>query len=51
MSSIKRVGIFCKPKSTLGREVLVELTGWLRKRGCDVLMPPDTAGLIDETSL
>lgn len=51
MSSIKRVGIFCKPKSTLGREVLVELAGWLRKRGCDVLMPPDTAGLIDETSL
>lgn len=50
MSSIKRVGIFCKPKSTLGREVLVELAGWLRKRGCDVLMPPDTAGLIDETS-
>ncbi len=50
MSSIKRVGIFCKPKSTLGREVLTELTEWLRKRDCQVLMPPDTSELIDETS-
>lgn len=50
MASIKSVGIFCKPKSTLGREVLLELTAWLRKRDCEVLMPQDTAGLIDETS-
>lgn len=49
MTSIKRVGIFCKPKSTLGREVLSELTVWLRKRECEVLMPTDTAELIGET--
>lgn len=50
MATFKRVGIFCKPKSTLGREVLIELTAWLRKRDCKVLMPIDTAELIEETA-
>ncbi len=50
MATFKRVGIFCKPKSTLGREVLIELAAWLRKRGCEVLMPIDTAELIEETA-
>ncbi len=50
MASIKRVGIFCKPKSDLGREVLIELTAWLRKRQCEVLMPTDTAELVEESA-
>lgn len=49
MSPYKRVGIFCKPKSSLGREVLLELTDWLRKKDCAVLMPEETAELIDES--
>ncbi len=50
MSPIGNIGIFCKPKPTISRDVLAELAGWLRERGHEILMPPDTAQLIDETS-
>lgn len=49
MTSIQRIGIFCKPRSTLGQEVLSELLTWLRKRGVEILMPPDTAELANES--
>jgi len=47
---VKNIAIFCKQKPSVDREVLSQLTRWLRERGINVLMDGDTAGLIDETS-
>ncbi len=47
---MKNIAIFCKQKPSVDREVLSQLTRWLRERGINVLMDGDTAGLIDETS-
>jgi len=47
---VKNIAIFCKQKPSVDREVLSQLTRWLRERGLNVLMDADTASLIDETS-
>ncbi len=50
MDTIKKIGIFSKLKPDISRKVLLELTSWLGKRNYDILMAPETAGIIDETS-
>jgi NAD+ kinase len=50
VDTIKKIGIFIKPKSDISRKVLLELTAWLRERNCYPLMPPETAEIISETS-
>ncbi len=47
---MKNIAIFCKQKPSVDREVLSQLTRWLRERGLHVLMDADTASLIDESS-
>lgn len=47
---IKSIGIFCKQKPNISGEVLVKLTGWLREKNYEVLMAPETAGIIGEVS-
>ena len=50
VDTIKKIGVFCKQKPDINRKVLTELTSWLRDRRYDVLMAPETAEIIDETS-
>jgi len=50
LDTIKKIGIFSKRKPEISRKVLLELTSWLRKRNYNLLMAPDTAGIIGETS-
>ena len=50
MDSIKNIGIFSKPKPGISRTVLIELTSWLKQRNYDILMAPETAGIIGEAS-
>jgi NAD kinase len=50
VDSIQKIGIFSKQKPDISRKVLLELTSWLRERNYDILMAPDTAEIIDETS-
>jgi len=50
MSKIETIGIFCKQKSAISEEVLKELTEWLRHKNLKVLMPPDSASILGETS-
>lgn len=47
---MKNIGVFCKQKVPVGREVLTELTQWLEKKGCQVLMDKDTAGIVGQDS-
>jgi NAD+ kinase len=50
VDTIKKIGIFSKQKPDISRKVLLELTSWLRERNYDILMAPETAGIIGETS-
>jgi len=50
VDTIKSIGIFSKQKPDISLKVLQELTLWLRQRNYRVLMAPDTAGIIDESS-
>ncbi len=50
MDSIKTVGIFCKQKPDISKEVLGELTGWLRQKNYNVLLGPETARIVGATS-
>ncbi|KMP11401.1 inorganic polyphosphate kinase [Candidatus Nitromaritima sp. SCGC AAA799-A02] len=47
---MKNIGVFCKHKAPTGKEVLGQLTRWLRERDYKVFLDRDTATLIDETS-
>lgn len=47
---MKNIGVFCKQKVPVGREILTELTRWLHKKNLRVLMDQDTAGVIGQTS-
>jgi len=51
VNSIKKIGIFSKPKPDISRKVLLELNSWLRERNYEILMASETAGIIDETSV
>lgn len=50
MDTIQKIGIFSKQKPDISRKVLLELSSWLRERSYDILMAPETAGIIGETS-
>lgn len=50
MDTIKKIGIFSKPKADISRKVLIELAAWLRERNYEILMPQETAKIIGETS-
>ncbi|MFQ5715960.1 MAG: NAD(+)/NADH kinase, partial [Nitrospinales bacterium] len=50
MGRAKNIGIFCRQKPAVKREILAGLTEWLRKRNHKVLMPPETAAILGETS-
>ena len=50
MDTIKKIGIFSKPKPDISRKVLLELTSWLKERNYKTLMAPETAGIIGEPS-
>ncbi|NIP99268.1 MAG: NAD(+) kinase [Nitrospinaceae bacterium] len=50
MDSIKKIGIFCKQKPEISREVLKNLTQWLREKNYCPLMGQETAEIIGETS-
>jgi len=50
VDTFKKIGIFSKHKSDISRKVLLELTAWLRERNYGILMSPETAGIIGETS-
>jgi NAD+ kinase len=47
---LKKIGVFCKQKVPVGREVLTELTQWLNKRGREVLLDKDTASIMGQVS-
>jgi len=47
---VKNIGIYCKQKPSFDQDVLLTLTGWLRKRELSVFMDKDTAGIIGESS-
>jgi NAD+ kinase len=47
---VKKIGVFCKQKVPVGKEVLTELTQWLNKKGREVLLDKDTAGIIGQAS-
>lgn len=46
----KNIGIFCKQKPSISREVLADVTGWLRQRKHTVFMDRETAAIIGESS-
>ena len=50
MDSIKNVGIFCKQKPDISKEVLGELTNWLHQKNYQVLLAPGTARIVGATS-
>ncbi len=50
MDTIKKIGIFSKQKPDISQKVLLKLSSWLRERNYDILMAPETAGIIGETS-
>jgi len=50
VDTIQKIGIFSKQKPDISRKVLLELSSWLRERNYDILMAPETAGIIGETS-
>ena len=50
LDSIKNVGIFCKQKPDISKEVLGELTDWLRQKHYNVLWGPETARIVGATS-
>ena len=50
MDTIQKIGIFSKLKPDISQKVLLELASWLRERNYDILMAPETAGIIGETS-
>jgi NAD+ kinase len=47
---VKKIGVFCKQKVPVGKEVLTELTQWLKKKGREVLLDKDTANIIGQSS-
>ena len=47
---MKKIGVFCKQKVPVGREVLTELTQWLNKKGREVLLDKDTASIMGQVS-
>lgn len=50
MGRAKNIGIFCRQQPAVKREILAGLTEWLRKQNHEVLMPPETAAILGETS-
>jgi len=50
VDTIQKIGIFSKLKPDISQKVLLELASWLRERNYDILMAPETAGIIGETS-
>lgn len=50
MAFFKKVGVFCKQKPAISREVLDKLTSWLRARDRQVFMDTETARIIGESS-
>jgi len=50
VDTIQKIGIFSKLKPDISQKVLLELASWLRERNYDLLMAPETAGIIGETS-
>ena len=47
---MKNIGVLCKEKPAAGKEILTELTRWLREKQYNVLMDSQTGSLIGETS-
>ena len=47
---MKNIGVLCKQKPSVGKEMLTELTRWLREKQYNVLMDSQTSSLIGETS-
>ena len=47
---MKNIGVLCKQKPAAGKEILTELTRWLREKQYNVLMDSQTGSLIGETS-
>lgn len=50
LAFFEKVGVFCKQKPAISREVLVKLVSWLRERDRKVFMDTETARIIDENS-
>ena len=47
---MKNIRLFCKQKPTVDKQVVSDLTKWLRERGCNIYMDQDTGELIGETA-
>lgn len=47
---MKKIGVFCKPKPTVDKKLVSELSQWLESRNCTVYMDPETAEIIGKTS-
>ena len=47
---MKNIGVLCKEKPAAGKEILTELTRWLREKQYNVMMDSQTGSLIGETS-
>ena len=47
---MKNIGVLCKQTPSVGKEMLTELTRWLREKQYNVLMDSQTGSLIGETS-
>ena len=47
---MKNIAVFCKHKPSVDKEILSDLTRWLRDRKCNVVMDRETAEIIGESS-
>jgi len=47
---VKQIGIFCKKKPPVDRQVLQQLVDWLSNRNYEICMDSETAGIIGQTS-
>ncbi len=47
---MKNIAVFCKHKPSVDKEVLSDLTRWLRDRKCNVVMDRETAAIVGESS-
>jgi NAD+ kinase len=48
--TMRRVGVFCKPKAPSAPRILGKLIPWLRKKNYQVFLDMDTASIVNETS-
>ncbi|MEC7641827.1 MAG: NAD(+)/NADH kinase [Nitrospinota bacterium] len=50
MSSVKKIGIFCKDAPAVSREIITKLVKWLKDRNFEILMNENAAAITGEPS-